>query len=113
MDFALAKKRGGHHVTSSAGLVLRSVCNDEGGSEGMMVSTYVCMLRVQCECGCTQVVSVHCVVRSLFCGYCALCLHTVHTYLPTQPLSFSVCASVSPRREQAEESRSPSPLTLK
>ena len=43
MDFALAKKKGGHHVTSSAGLVLRSGCNDEGGSEGTMVSTYVRM----------------------------------------------------------------------
>ena len=43
MNFALAKKKGGHHVTSSAGLVLTSGCNDEGGSEGTMVFTYVHM----------------------------------------------------------------------
>ena len=50
VDFTLAKKKGGHHVTSSAGLVLMSGCNDKGGSEGTMVSLYVrmyvCMLRV-------------------------------------------------------------------
>ena len=42
VDFTLAKKKGGHHVTSSAGLVLMSGCNDKGGSEGTMVSLYVC-----------------------------------------------------------------------
>ena len=42
VDFTLAKKKGGHHVTSSAELVLMSGCNDKGGSEGTMVSLYVC-----------------------------------------------------------------------
>ena len=49
---------------------------------------YVCVPRMQCECGCTQVVSVHCVVRSLFCGYCAL--RTCQLNL-CPPLSVLVC----------------------